>query len=197
MASSQTQTQYPMTQYPMEIEGKYRVEDSIELLAQLEKLGAKELELESQEDHYLRHPARDFRITDEALRMRRVNDQWHITYKGPRQEGLFKTRPEIELPLADRSEVGWLRIWENLGFEPVAVVRKTRRVFSLEHFHPDLKVTLDDVCDLGIFAEVECVVDSPEELARAEQAIASAANFVGLHHVEKRSYLSMLLEQQK
>ena len=56
MASSQTQTQYPMTQYamtqyPMEIEGKYRVEDSIELLAQLEKLGAKELELESQEDH--------------------------------------------------------------------------------------------------------------------------------------------------
>jgi predicted adenylyl cyclase CyaB len=110
---------------------------------------------------------------------------------------LFKTRPEIELPLADRSEAGWLRIWENLGFEPVAVVRKTRRVFSLEHFHPGLKVTLDDVCDLGIFAEVECVVDSPEELARAEQAIASAANFVGLHHIEKRSYLSMLLEQQK
>jgi adenylate cyclase class IV len=60
-----------------------------------------------------------------------------------------------------------------------------------------LKVTFDDVCDLGIFAEVECVVDSPEELARAEQAIASAANFVGLHHIEKRSYLSMLLEQQK
>lgn len=192
MASSLIQSKYPM-----EIEGKYRVEDSTELLAQLESLGAKELESESQEDHYLRHPARDFRITDEALRMRRVNEQWHITYKGPRQEGLFKTRPEIELPLANRSEVGWLKIWENLGFEPVAIVRKTRRVFSLEDFHPGLKVTLDDVCELGIFAEVECIVDSPEELAMAEQAIASAANALRLHHVEKRSYLSMLLEQQK
>jgi adenylate cyclase class 2 len=185
------------TQYPMEIEGKYRVEDAIGLLAQLELLSAKELESEAQEDHYLRHPARDFRITNEALRMRRVNDHWHITYKGPRQEGLFKTRPEIELPLADGSEVGWLRIWENLGFEPVAVVRKTRRVFCLGHFHPGLNVTLDDVSFLGIFAEVECVVHSAQEHAGAEQAIGSAANALGLRYVEKRSYLSMLLEQQK
>jgi len=62
-------------EYPIEIEGKYRVDDPIELLAKLDRLQAQELQCESHEDHYLRHPARDFKITDEALRMRRVNDR--------------------------------------------------------------------------------------------------------------------------
>jgi adenylate cyclase class IV len=44
---------------------------------------------------------------------------------------------------------------------------------------------------------VECVVNSDQELAAAEQAIASAAAHLGLNFIEKRSYLSMVLEQQK
>jgi adenylate cyclase class 2 len=183
--------------YPIEIEGKYRVDDPIELLAKLDGLRAQELESESHEDHYMRHPARDFKITDEALRMRRVNDRWFITYKGPRQEGPFKTRPELELPLAQGTDENWMRIWKNLSFEPVAIVRKTRRVFSLAKFHPAMTVTLDEVSEIGTFAEVECVVNSDQELAAAEQAIASAAAHLGLNFIEKRSYLSMVLEQQK
>jgi adenylate cyclase class 2 len=184
-------------EYPIEIEGKYRVEDEDALLAKLDKIGARELESESHEDHYLRHPARDFKITDEALRMRRVNDQWWITYKGPRREGLFKTRPELELPLAPGTEQEWMRIWGNLSFEPVATVRKMRRVFDLANFHQGMTVTLDSVSGIGVFAEVECVVHSDQELAAAEQAIASAANHLGINFIEKRSYLSMVLEQQR
>lgn len=184
-------------EYPIEIEGKYRVDDPIELLAKLDRLQAQELQCESHEDHYLRHPARDFKITDEALRMRRVNDRWFITYKGPRREGPFKTRSELELPLAQGTDESWMRIWENLSFEPVAIVRKTRRVFRLANFHPSMTVTLDEVSDIGTFAEVECMVHSDQELAAAEQAIESAAGNLGLSYIEKRSYLSMVLEQQR
>ena len=184
-------------QYPMEIEGKYRVEKEGEFLGVLKGLGGRELMTEEHEDHYLGHPSRDFRITDEALRMRRVNGDWRITYKGPRREGPLKIRPELELPLAQGTHEDWLRIWRDLGFESVAIVRKTRRVFDLCTFHPGMHVTLDHVSGIGTFAEVECVVESAEELRVAEQAIEAAAKDLGLQYHERRSYLSMVLEQQR
>ena len=184
-------------QYPMEVEGKYRVEDIDDFTKRLRGTHAIEKGVEHHEDHYLRHPARDFRVTDEALRMRRVNDTWCITYKGPRREGPLKSRPEIELPLAANTYSEWMRIWNLLGFEPVAVVEKTRRVFSLIAFHPGLHVTLDHVEGIGDFAEIECVVHSPDELLAAERAIQAVANDLGLSFIEKRSYLSMVLEQRR
>ena len=60
-----------------------------------------------------------------------------------------------------------------------------------------MTVTLDEVSDIGTFAEVECMVHSDQELAAAEQAIESAAGNLGLSYIEKRSYLSMVLEQQR
>jgi adenylate cyclase class 2 len=184
-------------QYPIEIEGKYRVEAPIELLAQLDLLGAQEQASQTHEDHYLKHPSRDFKITDEALRIRRVDDHWLVTYKGPRQEGVLKTRPEIELPLAQGTQVQWMSIWENLGFEPVAIVRKTRRIFDFGNYHPGMIVVLDQVPEIGTFAEIECVVHSDQELSAARLAIESAAKALGLNFHERRSYLSMVLEQQK
>jgi adenylate cyclase class IV len=58
-------------------------------------------------------------------------------------------------------------------------------------------VTIDHVSEIGKFAEVECIVESAQGLAAAEQAIQSAANSLGLSFMERRSYLSMVLEQQK
>jgi len=184
-------------QYPVEIEGKYRVDRVDEFLDRLQKLGPIEKTTEEHEDHYLRHPCRDFRITDEALRMRRVNRQWHVTYKGPRSEGALKIRPEIEFPLADGTQDDLQRVWGALGFEPVAVVRKTRRVFGMDGFHPGMHVTLDQVESLGSFAELECVVRDEVALREAEQAIEHLAIALQLGFVEKRSYLSMLLELRR
>jgi adenylate cyclase class 2 len=181
--------------YPMEIEGKYRVDDEAGLLARLAAVGARPGPPESHEDHYLQHPARDFRATDEALRMRRVNDEWFVTYKGPRAAGPLKSRPEIELPIAAGSDGAWLQIWAHLGFRPVAVVRKTRRVFSLAALHPGLHATLDHVPGIGHFAEIECVVHGPAEREAAEAAVHDAAARLGLHLPERRSYLAMVLQQ--
>ena len=181
--------------YPMEIEGKYRVDDERALLARLDALGAQPGPPETHEDHYLQHPARDFRATDEALRMRQVNGAWLVTYKGPRAAGPLKSRPEIELPIAAGSDADWLRIWAHLGFRPVAVVRKSRRPFSLAALHPGLHATLDHVPGVGHFAELECVVHGPAEREAAEAAVHDAAARLGLGAPERRSYLAMVLQQ--
>ncbi len=184
-------------QFPVEIEGKYRVDNQDEFLARLTVLGPVEKPVEEHEDHYLRHPCRDFRITDEALRMRRVNDGWHLTYKGPRSESALKIRPEIEFPIAPGTQEELQRVWGALGFESVAVVRKTRRVFSLESYHPRMHVTLDRVEELGCFAELECIVGDHEALKQAEQAIEGLAKQLKLGFVERRSYLSMIQERHR
>ncbi len=80
-------------------------------------------------DRYFNHPARDFGVTDEALRLRSVNGQNWITYKGPKLDQTTKTRRELELPLADGEE--WPHEYGELlaalGFRAVREVHKTRR----------------------------------------------------------------------
>ena len=89
-----------MTNTSMEAECKFRVSNVDETRASLERVGAVFLKREEHRDTYLRHPCRDFRSTDEALRIREIDGQPFITYKGPRLAGPIKIRPEIELPMS-------------------------------------------------------------------------------------------------
>jgi predicted adenylyl cyclase CyaB len=104
-------------------------------------------------------------------------------------------RPEIEVSLALQTEQEWLRIWQSLGFETVATVEKTRRPFRIQAGHGSVVVTLDQVAGIGAFAEIERVVNIPSELEPAQLDIQQTALRLGLEFVEKRSYLSMVLEQ--
>ena len=83
----------------MEAECKYRVPDVERARTRLKEIGAVFLRIETHRDTYLKHPSRDFRSTDEALRIREVDGEPFITYKGPRLAGPIKIRPEIELPM--------------------------------------------------------------------------------------------------
>ncbi len=76
-----------------EVEQKYRVQDPPQLIRNLATMGFSERVVELHEDTYLRHPCRDFRATDEAFRVRVVNETCCLTYKGPREPGIVKTRP--------------------------------------------------------------------------------------------------------
>jgi adenylate cyclase class 2 len=183
--------------FPMEIEGKYRVADEEHLRGRLREAHAVALGVESHCDTYLRHPARDFRVTDEALRLRNLNGQLFLTYKGPRLEGTLKMRPELEVPLAVETFEPWLRIWKSLGFEVVATVRKTRETFRVTALHAAVAVTIDRVDGIGTFAEVERVVDNEQELVAARRDIEAIATRLGLDTVEKQSYLSMFLERNR
>lgn len=176
----------------IEVEQKFRLDAAAPLEKRLLEAGASFVSDQEEVDTYLRHPSRDFGQTDEALRIRQVGDWAVITYKGPRKKGPVKVRKEIEIPLVDKTVDQWLDVWQSLGFEVVAQVRKNRRVFTLEHQGRNFTITLDHVKEIGDFAEVELLVIDHAEATAASAAIEEVAAYLELLDIERRSYLSLV-----
>ncbi len=182
-----------------EVELKYRLTDHGELERRLAELGADRGPEISQEDVYFSHPSRDFAVTREALRIRRVGAENRITYKGPRLSGPTKTREEIEIAVtpgdpASRQLAG---LFENLGFQPVATIRKSRTPFHLHWHGHAVEIVLDTAMELGHFAEIETLAETDLEIPAAQAAIQALAEELGLTEVEPRSYLRMFLESRQ
>jgi adenylate cyclase class 2 len=178
----------------LEVEVKYAGADFASLERQLRDWGAPEDPPRTDADHYFNAPDRDLAVTDEALRIRRIGDRNFVTYKGPKRDALTKTRTEIEVALAPGSQPAeeFARLLVHLGYRPVAVVRKARRLFHLRRGGFALEVTLDDVEGVGRFAELE--IQAPEEqLKAARDVLLQTAADLGLSAGERRSYLELLL----
>jgi adenylate cyclase class 2 len=150
-------------------------------------MGAQEVHTTVQRDTYYRHPGRDFAETDEALRLREEEGRTTLAYKGPKLDLVTKSREELQVPLVGPGEMGALLL--RLGFEPVAVVEKRRRTFHLR----GLEVDLDEVKGLGTFLEVEAI--GCDDLAEGRERVLTLLKELGLTHLERRSYLEMLLSR--
>ena len=185
----------------IEVESKYRLTDSGQLLRErLDLLGAKGAGCKLIADTYLRHPARDFAQTGEAFRIRREGDTTCLTYKGPKTKADgVKTREEIEIALADAEDVydQAVAMFTALGFTEVLTIEKFRESFEIVWNDRTVKVLLDDAHELGIFAEVELVLEDGVDPATAEATIKSIATELGLTQYEPRSYLRMWLEHYR
>jgi adenylate cyclase class 2 len=175
---------------PLEVEQKFRVSDHTDVIARLTHLGATSHGEFEQRDTYYAHPARDFAVTDEALRIRRVGEQSFITYKGPKFDATTKTRREIELPIT--SPDCFAEMLAALGFKPVADVAKVRRILQIERPPFLIEVALDKIKGLGDFVELE-VAAKMADLDSARAQIAQLASELGLTDNERRSYLELLL----
>jgi adenylate cyclase class 2 len=178
---------------PMEAECKYRIADVDFTRTAILALPATWVGREEHRDIYLRHPSRNFRETDEALRIRVVDGHPWITYKGPRMAGPIKVRPEIELPLVSNTVEDWLKIWGNLGFTIALTVCKSREIYRLDHNSRSIALMLDSVESLGEFVEIERIVTTPAEMELAQQDIQEVSQRLQLSQIEPRSYLGMLL----
>jgi adenylate cyclase class 2 len=180
-----------------EIENKYRVADLAALEARLGDLGATAEPAILQEDIYLAHPSRDFAATNEAFRVRRDGEHNRVTYKGPKHAGPTKTREEIEVAFAagDEARADMLRLFDRLGFRPVATIGKSRRPHHLVRRGVTFDVVIDEADGLGTFVEVETLVETAEELVGAQAALIKLTEELGLSDVEPRSYLRMHLEK--
>lgn len=181
-----------------EVEQKFPVADLAEMQAKLLDLGAEVSEPRLEVDCYYAHPARDFAATDEALRIRRVGRANRITYKGPKIDRTTKTRQEIELelPPEEAGASAWANLLEVLGFRPVAEVRKRRRKALVPWQGRRVEVSLDDVEQVGTFAELELMAGAGDVEA-ARGCIASLAGHLGLSESERRSYLELLLVERR
>jgi adenylate cyclase class 2 len=179
-----------------EVEQKFPISDPASLAAEIAALGGTCGDAISQADTYYAHPSRDFGATDEALRIRCQDGGNFITYKGPKLDAATKTRREIELQLAGEVDnaVQLAEMLELLGFQAVATVRKTRRPAALLWRDWNVHVAMDEVDDLGSYAELETTADE-SQLDSARTAIQALAAELGLSGAERRSYLELLLER--
>jgi adenylate cyclase class 2 len=178
----------------LEIEVKYGGADFAALERRLAEWGARAEPPRTDADHYFNAPDRDFAATDEALRLRRIGPRNFVTYKGPKCDAHTKTRVEVEVPIAEggRAADDFARLLTLLGYRPVAVVHKARRLFHLDRDGFALEITLDEVEGVGRFAELE--IQAPQERLDAARAVLlQTAAELGLRESERRSYLEMLL----
>ena len=182
----------------IEVEMKFPIGDWTDLVRKLAAWGGKKREPVHEEDHYFNAPDRDFARTDEALRIRRVGSRNYVTYKGPKKDLETKTRLEVEVPLAAGHEPAeaLTQVLQYLGYRPVAVVEKDRRVLEVDRGGFSLTVCLDDVRKVGRFVELE-ILATDNQLESARQVMLSAAKELGLDKSERRSYLELLLANQR
>ena len=178
----------------IEVEHKYRVTDLADLQRRLIELKATIAAPQSQVDTYFAHPARDFAVTDEALRIRRVGERNYVTYKGPKLDQATKTRREIELPLEphDAGAAAFGELLAALGFRHVREVAKERRRVEIPWQGRHVDGALDDVAGLGDFFELELAVDEAD-VSAAKHCLASLAERLELRDGERRSYLELLI----
>jgi len=180
-----------------EVELKFPLQRSPEdFVTALTAFGATEEGSVIQKDIYFSHPIRDFRDTDEALRIRSVGDQNLVTYKGPLLDKVTKTRQEIEVPFADGEEFS-RQFWAMLramGFRDVRRVEKTRRIFRAQFEDREFKIVLDDVVGLGLYVEVETLAQQ-DDWEEAREVAIRLADKLSLKGSERKSYLQMLVEK--
>lgn len=178
----------------IEVEHKYRVADHAEIEHQLVALGGSIRAPELQVDTYFAHPARDFAVTDEALRIRCVGDANYITYKGPKLDARTKTRREIELPLTSEAAGAsdFAVLLTALDFRVVREVCKQRRSATIDWQNQQVEIALDHVAGLGNFVELELLVEE-STVPAAQTALAALAQRLQLTDDERRSYLELLL----
>lgn len=181
----------------LEVEMKFPVKDFGALEKQLKDWQAQSDEAREDADTYFNAPDRDFAKTDEAVRIRRIGNQNYVTYKGPKVDAQTKTRTEIEVPLAtgDQPANDFGRLLQHLRYRPVATVKKLRRIYHLQRQEFALEVCLDDVANVGTFAELEIQAEE-NRLEAAKAVLLETARALGLQGSERRSYLEMLLKNQ-
>lgn len=170
----------------LEIEIKSYCKSHEEVESKLLKLGAKELETVFEEDTYFQHPSRDFKESGEAFRIRRIDQNYFITYKGPKVNTKSKTRYEAETGIADGKVAR--DVFERLGFVEAGRVTKDRKTYSFS----DIEICIDNVHGLGKFVELEKI---GEDYEKDEKDLFALAEKLDLNEFTSRSYLSLLMEK--
>jgi adenylate cyclase class 2 len=166
-----------------EIEIKAYCDDLVTVACKLKAMGAEYIGRAAENDTYLSHPARDFKNTDEALRIRRSEGKIILTYKGPKIGDVSKTRLEREVEAADYDSL--LAIFNHLGFREGGSVAKAREKYVLN----DIEICLDTVAGLGTFVEFEKKGSAREA---AERELFNLAGELDLQRFERRSYLELI-----
>jgi len=175
-----------------EIEIKLAVEAFDGVRRQLVAAGAVRIGCVVETNWFFDRPDRSLAAGDQGLRIRTVDPvdgssgPAVLTYKGPANAGPIKSRPELELTIADPD--GARELLSAIGFVEILAYQKRRESWQC----CSCSVELDELPNLDRFVEIE----GPDR-----QTIVEARRRLGLAEVTvaDQSYLAMLLgyvEQQ-
>lgn len=142
------------------------------------------LEEKIEEDVYFSSPIKDFKETDEALRIRKSGEDTILTYKGPKIDKISKSREEVETFVSGEIEL----ILQRLGFKEFIKIKKKRRLYQYKEF----TISIDDVEDLGEYIEVELKSENKEDVKKIDHLFD-----VLYLNSERRSYLELILIEKK
>lgn len=163
------------------------------------------------EDTYYNMPIelRDFRETDEALRIRKSvkyirekpqdkQKSYYITYKGAKLDTSTKTRKEMETKIDDGEILKG--ILKKLGFREVLTVKKERELYTFNYQDKKIEVLIDYLPILEQhFIEVELLVKEESRIPQARERLFS---FLKSFNIDKqnsirKSYLELIIEMSQ
>jgi adenylate cyclase class 2 len=150
-------------------------------------LGAVLLGTENHRDLYFNSPLRDFKVSDEALRIRIKEDGARLTYKGPKLDRKTKSRKELTVKIDSHQEME--AILSSLGFFLSAEVCKCRTKYS----YGDVIIALDEVEGLGSFLELE--VRGGVDWGVQAKKVLDLLKILDLGESIRSSYLELLAEK--
>ena len=170
----------------VEIEAKMSVPDLEAVRARLRDLGAEPAGKVVETNTFFDTEDRSLLAADEGLRLRRNlsvetnTDEHVITYKGPRQHGVLKSRDEVEVTVGSSDDA--TQLLERLGFVRMLSFEKRRESWKIGR----CKVELDELPYLGSFVEVE---------GPGDQAVLAVREQIGLtdRPIVKSSYIALLM----
>lgn len=143
--------------------------------------------VENHLDLYFNSPIRDFKRSDEALRIRIKEGGARLTYKGPKLDSTTKSRQEMTVRIDDVQQMQ--EILQALGFVLSAQVKKRRS----KYIYQDLTIAVDEVEGLGCYVEVEGQGAGDYEHVR--QKVVYVMSQLGLAQFIRSSYLELLEEK--
>lgn len=196
----------------IEVEIKVKISDPNQVRKRFEEnKGVYKISLHH-EDTYFNMPKglRDFKQTDEALRLRKSIEfnrdnkvmaqkiNYFITYKGKKIDKTTKTREEIEVKINEIEDMK--NLLKLLGFREVFTVIKERELY--EFLFKDMKIeALIDYLPIlkQHFVEVELMTESYEDIEKSKKILFQFLEKFGIMKEEsiRRSYLELIAEKLK
>lgn len=193
----------------IEVEIKIQISDPILMREKFESnQGVYKFSLKHEDTYYnMPKSLRDFKQTDEALRLRKSiqfdkninsNDtktNYFLTYKGKKIDTLTKTREEIDIKIENIDKMR--EIFEILGFQEVLTVKKERELFLFHYKDYKIEALIDFLPALGqYFVEVEYLSDSKEKIEESRETLFEFLSLFGIHKEDsiKKSYLELILK---
>ncbi|MFA5406110.1 MAG: class IV adenylate cyclase [Candidatus Nanoarchaeia archaeon] len=168
-----------------EIEAKFRLINADEFRALLELKGFRLINQGTNEDNYYTDPDGSF-ITDRVcLRLRKKNNETVFTFKPKRkQEQDVAVIDEIEFKVDDFYKME--QTLKGLGYLKAVSFEKNRETYEKD----GLKICLDNVKELGWFAELEIMSDDEEQAINKINMMSAELN---LTQREKHNYRDLIL----